>query len=183
MLKEPHPGRVKTRLGRDIGVINATWWFRHQTRGLIQRLGYDSRWQTVLCVSPDSEGLNSRIWPNLPRWAQGTGDLGARMGRILRHGPKGTKLIIGADIPDITSQHIADGFKALARNTAVIGPAPDGGYWAIGWNGVRTTPPQLFQGVRWSSSHARDDTLASLGTKRVGILPSLRDVDQGVDLI
>ena len=37
MLKEPRPGRVKTRLGRDIGMVEAAWWFRHQTARLIRR--------------------------------------------------------------------------------------------------------------------------------------------------
>ena len=67
-LKEPHPGRVKTRLGRDIGMTAAAWWFRHQSTRLIRRLGGDRRWQTVLAVSPDHEGLASRVWPSrLPR--------------------------------------------------------------------------------------------------------------------
>ena len=50
MVKEPRPGRVKTRLGRDIGMVGAAWWFRHQTRSLIRRLR-DPRWQIVLAVA------------------------------------------------------------------------------------------------------------------------------------
>jgi len=38
MLKEPRAGRVKTRLGRDIGMVPAAWWFRHQVRGLLRRI-------------------------------------------------------------------------------------------------------------------------------------------------
>jgi glycosyltransferase A (GT-A) superfamily protein (DUF2064 family) len=80
MVKEPRAGRVKTRLGRDIGMTNAAWWFRHQTHRLIRALGRDARWQTILAVSPDFDGLQSRIWPGyLPRWPQGRGSLGDRM--------------------------------------------------------------------------------------------------------
>ena len=80
MVKEPHPGRVKTRLGRDIGMTAAAWWFRHQSGSLIRRLGRDPRWQTVLAVSPDQEGLASRVWPyHLPRWPQGRGDFRPRL--------------------------------------------------------------------------------------------------------
>ena len=61
MVKEPHPGRVKTRLGRDLGLTRAAWWFRHQTRRLIRKLAQDQRWDTVLAVSPDVEGLESRV--------------------------------------------------------------------------------------------------------------------------
>ena len=71
MLKEPRPGRVKTRLGREIGLTGSAWWFRHQTRSLLMRLR-DPRWQIVLAVAPDAEGLTSRVWPaDLPRIPQG----------------------------------------------------------------------------------------------------------------
>ena len=60
MLKEPHPGRVKTRLGRGLGMVGAAWWFRHQTGGLLRRL-QDPRWELMLAVSPDVEGMNSRV--------------------------------------------------------------------------------------------------------------------------
>jgi glycosyltransferase A (GT-A) superfamily protein (DUF2064 family) len=82
MVKEPRPGRVKTRLGRDIGVIPATWWFRHQSARLIRRL-HDPRWQIVLAVAPN-RAVNSRVWPaEMPRLPQGSGDLGQRMKRML----------------------------------------------------------------------------------------------------
>ncbi len=62
MLKEPRPGRVKTGLGRDIGMTAAAWWFRHQCRRLLRELD-DPRWRLVIAVSPDAEGRASRIWP------------------------------------------------------------------------------------------------------------------------
>lgn len=83
MLKEPRPGRVKTRLGRDIGMIAAAWWFRHQTQRLLRGLR-DPRWDLVLAVAPDTQGMKSRVWPgDLLRIPQGRGDLGARMTRVL----------------------------------------------------------------------------------------------------
>ena len=52
MVKEPRPGRVKTRLGRDIGMTAAAWWFRHQTHKILRQL-QDPRWELILAVSPD----------------------------------------------------------------------------------------------------------------------------------
>ncbi len=182
MVKEPHPGRVKTRLGRDIGMIGAAWWFRHQTRSLIRRLR-DPRWQIVLAVSPDREGLTSRIWPtDLPRAPQGRGDLGDRMGRMLRAMPKGPVCLIGADIPGITRGHITQAFRALGNDQMVFGPAPDGGYWLVGAQRYSTLPPSLFSNVRWSTEHALADTLASIPGCRVALLNQLRDVDTVADL-
>jgi len=51
MLKEPRAGRVKTRLGRDIGMVGAAWWFRHQVRRLLRRID-DPRWNVVLARGP-----------------------------------------------------------------------------------------------------------------------------------
>ena len=73
MVKEPRPGRVKTRLGHEIGMVEAARWFRRQSLSLLRNLR-DPRWELVLAVSPDREGLASRIWPaGLARVPQGRG--------------------------------------------------------------------------------------------------------------
>ena len=132
MLKEPRPGRVKTRLGRGIGMVPAAWWFRHQTAALLRRLD-DPRWRLVLAVSPDREGLQSRVWPaHLPRIPQGRGDLGARMGRILRGMPPGPVCIVGGDIPGLGAPCRARLRRCWGHHDAVFGPAPDGGFWLVG---------------------------------------------------
>ncbi len=182
MLKEPRPGQVKTRLGADIGMIDAAWWFRHQVQRLLREVE-SPRWQVLLAVSPDRAGLQSRVWPaHLPRVPQGHGDLGARMGRLMRSLPPGPVCIIGGDIPGIRKAHIARAFTALGGHEAVFGPAPDGGYWLVGMKRAGRVPASLFQGVRWSSEHALSDSIASLGGARVAEVDMLRDVDRAVDL-
>lgn len=183
MVKEPHLGRVKTRLGKGIGMINAVWWFRHQTQALIRKVGRDPRWQTFLAVSPDTEGMQSRIWPgDLPRWPQGRGDLGHRMAAIFRHAPTGPVVIVGADIPGITPALIEKAFRALGDHDAVFGPAPDGGYWLVGMKRSGGIPIDLFKNVRWSTQHTLADTRATLGDARVALVDVLRDVDEAKDL-
>lgn len=184
MLKEPRPGKTKTRLGKDIGFIKAAWWFRHQTNSLINRLALDQRWNTTLAVSPDQEGISSRIWPAfILRWAQGTGDLGQRMARIFRLAPRGPIIIIGADIPDITPTLIAKAFKALGAYDVVIGAAPDGGFWLIGMRRNRRALSQdLLQNIRWSSQHTLTDTIASLRDMSVTFIDTLNDIDTLTDL-
>lgn len=182
MVKEPRPGRVKTRLGKDIGMTASAWWFRHQTRALLRRI-QDPRWEILLAVAPDRAGLSSRIWPaHLPRIAQGTGDLGARMARLLHGLPPGPVCIIGADIPGITRARIGEAFAALGSAQAVFGPAPDGGYWLIGMKRMQRPAPGILQGVRWSSEHALADSAASLGSARIAHVATLHDVDTVDDL-
>lgn len=182
MLKEPRPGRVKTRLARDIGAVAAAWWFRHQSAALLRRLD-DPRWRLILAVAPDRAARSARVWPaHLPRVAQGPGDLGARMGRILRGLPPGPVCIVGADVPGLRAAHVARAFAALGRHDAVFGPAPDGGYWLVGLKRVARPPATFLDGVRWSSPHALGDSVASLPGRRVAIVDRLRDVDTAADL-
>lgn len=181
MVKEPRPGRVKTRLGKGIGMVGAAWWYRHQVARLVRRLE-DPRWRLVLAVAPDQVAMTSRVWPaHLVRVPQGAGDLGDRMGRLLRGFGRGRVCLIGSDIPGILPRHIAEAFAALGSHDAVVGPAVDGGYWLVGLAG-RGAPRALFGNVRWSSPHALEDTLRSMKGLRVAQATTLRDVDEVGDL-
>lgn len=181
MAKLPRLGRVKTRLAKDIGAVPAWGFYRTTTHALIRRVKDDPRWQTVLAVSPDRAVYEERVWPDgVPRVAQGPGDLGARMGRLMRDLPEGPVVIVGSDIPGIEAHHIARAFDTLGRADAVFGPAHDGGYWLVG---LRRRPrvPDIFGRVRWSGAHALQDTLANLKGFDVELLDTLDDIDTGTD--
>lgn len=181
MLKEPRPGRVKTRLAHDLGTVPACWWFRHQTRALLRHLE-DPRWRLVLAVSPD-RAVTARDWPShLPRIPQGRGDLGARMRHALTAMPRGPVCVIGGDIPAIRKTHIARAFHILGSHDAVLGPTFDGGYWLVGMRRQKAISRDLFAQVRWSSPYALDDTLNGMNDLSVGFADRLRDVDTAQDL-
>ncbi|MGI9411871.1 MAG: TIGR04282 family arsenosugar biosynthesis glycosyltransferase [Hyphomicrobiaceae bacterium] len=181
MAKQPRAGRVKSRLARTVGVVAATGFYRAASRAVIQRLSCTRRWQTVLAVTPDNT-VHDRAWPGqLPRIAQGGGDLGTRMQHAIDAMPPGPVVVIGTDIPAIRPNHVAEAFSALGDNDAVFGPAPDGGYWLVGLStGARSSRP--FDNVRWSGPFALEDTLNNLQAKRVGLVSRLSDIDSGDDL-
>jgi hypothetical protein len=179
--KEPRLGRVKTRLGRDIGHVRAWGFYRRMLFSLVRRLGRDRRWRTVIACAPDTALSHAGVWPpGVARIPQGRGSLGTRMQRTFNQLPPGPVVIIGADIPEITSRDIADAFRALGHTDAVFGPADDGGYWLVG---LRRRPRilQIFAGVRWSGPHALADTLGNLGKASYSALKTLNDVDNGKD--
>ncbi len=181
MVKEPRAGRVKTRLGRDIGMTRAAWWYRHQVAGLLRRVS-DPRWETVLAVSPDISA-RSRVWPGeIARTPQGRGDLGQRMARLLRGFGPGPVCLIGSDIPGVNRAKIWQGFQALCREDAVFGPAPDGGYWLVGVRGRTAKATGFLSGVRWSTEHALEDSVATV-SGRAGMIDHLQDVDTRDDLV
>lgn len=136
-------------------------------------------WATALAVAPDTD-LASPLLPDLPRVSQGPGDLGNRMAHVLVTAPRGLVLIIGADIPGVTRGDIAAAFRLLSQRRRVIGPSPDGGFWAVGLDTRRPLPTDLFANVRWSTEHALADTLRTL--RDPAFLPERADVDTVADL-
>jgi uncharacterized protein len=175
MIREPRLGAVKTRLAAEVGMVEAIRFYRSVTAALIRRLAFDRRWQTILAAAPDTARI-SRSWPaGVQRVAQGGGDIGARMGRLLRS-QACPVVLIGSDIPRIEPSHIAEAFMLLRRNDAVFGPAEDGGFWLVG---LKPLPHlrDIFRNVRWSSHHALGDTLANLAGRKVGFAARLADVD------
>ena len=85
-------------------------------------------------------------------------------------------LVVGMDTPQLTVALLEDAASRLATDDAVLGPALDGGYWAIG---LRRSQPGAFEGVPMSSpatGAAQRRRLLELGLG-IAILPPLRDVD------
>jgi hypothetical protein len=138
------------------------------------------------CAAADVEDearLRSLLPPGFAIMGQGRGDLGARLARVFerllaRHAGA---LAIGSDCPDLTPPTLRDALKALAGAEAVLGPAADGGYWAIG---LTRPEPELFRDVPWSTSRVAAVTRRRLARRRTVVreLPMLRDVDRFDDL-
>jgi hypothetical protein len=104
------------------------------------------------------------------------------MSRVFDQLPPGPALIIGADIPAISTEHIKRAFKAIGGSDAVFGPAEDGGYWAIGLKRSRPHPASFLKNVRWSTEFALSDSIRTLPDHRIAKLDTLKDVDTAADL-
>lgn len=181
MAKEPVAGRVKTRLARDVGTVQATGFFRTNLAVTVRRLAQDPRWQTILAIAPDVALKSAMLPAGVSRMGQGNGDLSVRLAHIARTVPPGPLIVIGADIPNIHSRDIAAGFAGLCVADVVFGPSGDGGYWLIGLS-ARARLKADFPGVRWSTVFALADTKASFTEFRIGDIASKDDVDDGRDL-
>jgi len=179
-VRAPAYGSGKRRLARDIGDGAALRFERLMLARLLRRFGHDGRWELRIVVAPDRGGHCKRLWPHgIAVIEQGGGDLGERMRHALADCPPGPAILVGTDIPALGAEHIAEAFRLLGRHDLVFGPARDGGFWLVG---ARRSPrlPPLFGTVRWSTSHALDDTLANLPRRvSVGFAATLEDVDDG----
>jgi rSAM/selenodomain-associated transferase 1 len=175
MARRPVLGQGKRRLAADVGDVAAHRFQRVALGRLLRRFAGDPRWKFCLAITPDEPLTFAGVTHVI---GQGEGDLGARMSRVSQHLPPGPLVFIGADATEIARDDIKTAFDALERADAVIGPARDGGYWLIG-----LAPAQRrdlpFSNVRWSTPHARADTLKNLAGKRVAMLCELEDIDDG----
>lgn len=176
--RRPGYGVGKRRLAADVGDLEALRFARASLGRLRRTLGSDPRWTLWLAISPDRPTgwvAGARVI------AQGSGDLGQRLSRVLRALPPGPAVILGADAPTVTRQDVAEAFCALGSHDAVFGPARDGGYWLIG---LRRRPRHHlpFAGVRWSTEHALADTISAMNGRAVALLRTLEDIDDGPSL-
>ena len=114
------------------------------------------------------------------------GNLGQRMSNAFREvfdAGAERALLIGSDIPEISSELLEQYLIRLRRFPMVIGPAADGGYYLIGFQRERFEP-RVFDGIEWSTERVFAQTLDKARSLR---LPSyigreLRDVDTPEDL-
>jgi rSAM/selenodomain-associated transferase 1 len=163
--RAPQAGRVKRRLGAEIGMLEAARFYRSLLARQIARLVKDRRWTVWLFVTPDN-ALDHAVWrglvPAMHRRPQRQGDLGRRMKLPFLSLPPGPVVLVGSDIPHLRVRHIARAFALLGQHDLVFGPARDGGFWLIGAKRMRPLPQTLFDGVHWSTPTTLVETLASL---------------------
>ena len=184
LTKVPEPGRVKTRLGKVIGMSAAAGLARallvDVLRGAAAAIGPGDGLRVVHDPDPPPLWFAELVAGAAPRAtlvSQTAGDLGQRLAAALDH--PGPRLALGSDLPDLPPATLAAGFAALEQAPLVLGPAEDGGYYLLGLGaGVPATP--LTSGIRWSSAETRADTVAAFAAAGLGpaaALEARRDVD------
>jgi rSAM/selenodomain-associated transferase 1 len=181
--KEPLPGRVKTRLSPAIsaGVASAlaaaaledTLDVLTASPAVARTLAFDgdpTHWRRsgFTVVAQRGRGLDERLAAAFDdAWSLEPAPL----------------LLLGMDTPQVTIALIATACRELlAEGTdAVLGPAIDGGWWALG---LRRPDASLLTGVAMSTPHTGADQRRRLvdAGLRVSELPVLRDVDTAGDV-
>jgi uncharacterized protein len=184
--KAPVPGRVKTRLARDIGPAAAAALYRRLGRQVVAA-AVGSGYRTLVWFTPPSSRDAVRGWLDglgvAGFWPQAGGNLGTRLvhafGRSFAAGDCAV-VIIGTDAPGVNRRIVAAAFRALRAHDLVLGPSLDGGYYLIG---LSTPQPALFRAIPWSTGgvlRATEARARALGLS-VRLLPPLRDVDRARD--
>lgn len=158
--RAPVLGAVKTRLAAAVGPARALAVYDRLARDVVRALTPAPRtWDVVVLGTPDDACDAIGRW--LPEadavWPQGGGDLGARLtSAVARAFDLGYRRVclLGTDCPAVDAERVRSLFAALDTHDAVLGPAEDGGYWALGL----ARPLPLFDGVAWSTDRVAAQT-------------------------
>ncbi|WP_206745659.1 DUF2064 domain-containing protein [Jatrophihabitans sp. GAS493] len=176
--KEPVAGRVKTRLAAGVGFASAA--------ALAQAALQDTFVAGELVVGVRHViALDGRPGSWVPAQWGVVGQCGGGLDRRLsdafaRVATAGPALLVGMDTPQITADLLTE-FDP-SRYDACLGPAVDGGYWAIGF-----ARPELaagvIHGVPMSTPHTGSAQLRRMveAGMSVQLLPVLTDVDTLAD--
>ncbi len=178
-VKNPEPGKVKTRIAADVGNDKAIEIYRKLLK-FTSKIGQEVDCTRYVFYFPmvleNDEFPDSKFLKDL----QIKGDLGEKMqtafGDILRKHKKA--VIIGSDCAELTSDDIQRAFDELEDNDVVIGPAKDGGYYLLGMNDLQLF---LFKDMPWS-----DEKLLDLSIMKVqdrGLNYSLLNMKSDIDYI
>jgi uncharacterized protein len=181
--KPPRAGVAKTRLAAALGADGAA----ELARALFAdtwSTATSCAWARPILVTPEPEAAEWRDLGVRERWAQGGGDLGARMARAVRRALAAgapAAIVVGSDAPGLTIEHLAAARNALAAADAVLGPCRDGGYYLLG---LKRCPSDLLDGLPWSSPATLVCTERRLLERglRVERLSEAFDVDRVEDL-
>ena len=193
LCKTPEKGFVKTRLAASVGDQKALEIYLdllNITDGETRPFNSSRHLFLASALEDSIEKMQSTLQqqdlftdPKTKFIIQQGEDLGQRMSTAFEKLFKNHQsvVLIGCDLPDLTSALIAKAFDALQNNDLVIGPSCDGGYYLIGLN---KSTPDLFEEISWSTEKVLKQTLerAERLLLKVQLLDQLRDIDTLEDL-
>ncbi|MGB5266846.1 MAG: TIGR04282 family arsenosugar biosynthesis glycosyltransferase, partial [Polyangiales bacterium] len=184
-VRPPTSGTVKTRLAArfgDEGAARLYQAFVDDTIALCARVRAAGRVHLAVWSAGSDEAVSN--WADrlgTSPQIQPEGDLGVRLAAAFDQGLRNYErvVIIGSDMPTLPIELIGAAFDSLERSTFMLGPAQDGGYYAIGAS-QRVRPS--FEGVRWSTANALADTIQANAARQPSMLPPWYDIDEPEDI-
>ncbi len=162
LAKAPIPGFAKTRLIPALGAEGAAALQARLIAHAAATASAARTGDTTLWASPDEshpvfQSAKARHGVALAR--QPAADLGQRMFAALAPA-RGPALVIGADCPALTPEHLRACAETLREGIDVVAiPAEDGGYVLLG---TRRPDARLFVDMPWGTSLVMSETRSRL---------------------
>lgn len=188
----PTAGESKTRLIPVLGDQGAADLQRGMTEHAVAEARHlrDSRpcMLEIHFAGGDLGSMREWLGHTLSYKPQTDGHIGVKMERAIAAylGKKQRIILLGSDLPNITSHILSEALQALKTCDLAIGPARDGGYYLIGVNGKMQPDvlSSLFAGISWGTATVFAETMAKADSHNLTyhILPELHDIDKPEDL-
>lgn len=178
LAKAPVPGRVKTRLQPPLTAVQAADVAAaalHDTLTAVVASGASER---VLALDGEPGAWLPPGWRVID---QRGATFPQRLSAAWADGD-GPTVQIGMDTPQVTASVLDDAMAGLEEHDCLLGPASDGGWWALG---MRAAAPGAFEGVPMSTPTTcarQQQRLRELGLQPA-LLPTLTDVDTWTDAL
>ena len=185
MAKAPVAGRVKTRLCPPLSPDEAAEVAEAALADTLAAVAACRAERKIIALDGPPGSWLPEGFDVIPQTGRG---LGPRLANAWS-ATGGWGIQIGMDTPQVTASELDDLLALLFSPlrpregpTAVLGPASDGGWWAIGLTG--TDPRRVFDCVPMSTPHtgaAQLRRLRALGLD-VAVVQERRDIDTFADL-
>lgn len=183
--KAPRAGFAKTRLIPALGAGGAAALASRLLLHTLREALQADVGPVELCRTP----LNDPLWQALPLPTglqvsdQEGGDLGERLARAAHRSLATGQpcILIGTDCPALDASVLREAALYLHTHDAVMAPASDGGYVALG---LREFFPNIFTEMAWSTEVVAQETLNRLVQAGLHVhqMPVLHDIDEPADL-
>ena len=186
-VKTPIPGQVKTRLQPQLTESQSAELYCSFLMDLDKEFKTVEDFDTWYAVSPEkfNEDILAAFIQMDNYILQDGQDLGERMQNAFQMlFSKGYErlVLIGSDIPSITTSIISQALLNLQSNDCILGPSKDGGYYLIALSRLYS---ELFEGFPWSTPKVMEITLDKLKRNDLTykLLPEFEDIDTYEDLL
>ncbi len=200
MTRIPVPGRTKTRLMQKMSAFECAAF--HQVclvdicktvsdTGVTGYIYYTG--ETHTGTPTYSKSMEAGFAPDILNLAEKLGlkvrrqtgrDLGQRLGNAARQvlSTHDRVILLGADLPHLSTGLLLDALQKLDSCDVVIGPARDGGYYLLG---IKEVYSCLFVEIPWGSPDVLLRTIEAAGLKNLSLtlLDLKADIDTWDDLV
>ena len=174
--KHPQIGKVKRRLGRDLG-MEASLWIYNKILQHTANISFHTKLDTVVFKNKKSSKLES-IFKHVKKFEIQKGkNLGEKMEAafIWAFDQKYENVIlIGTDLWTLNKDTLLEAKKALENKNIVIGPCYDGGYYLIG---MKNLNKEIFKDIPWSKKEVFRKTLSKAKDNSIYCLDLKNDID------
>lgn len=193
LAKAPVSGQVKTRLGAEIGMAQAA---EVAAAALLDTLAACSAafgpGNCHLALAGDLAGAVQgdeitealRPWLVFPQRGDGFAARLVNAHLDVATRSAGAVVQIGMDTPQATPAHLVAAAAALDEGVdAVLGAAPDGGWWVLVLRDPRAAAPLASVSMSTPRTHIDTEQALVASGLRVGSTAELRDVDTVADAV